>query len=226
MSSISAQLNRNTRLLEFLVKRSRDSDQSTNDTTHSRTKKRSIFKSKAQKGTHKNAKELDHRVCLCSFHHLDFAILKFVLQRLVREHMNTMMGRKEDRSRLPEPASREAILKYNRTHNEADGPSKNRFQADFITKPIGKSDWNIRLFEIFTGDYVQKGHPIGHKDDLQTYFISYLHSLQKKLQEVARPEFTKATARRNRILRRKQTVRSTLSCAHILTSPDQFLAFQ
>ena len=132
-----------------------------------------------------------------------------------------MMGRIKDRHSPPKAAPLEAILKYNKTHDEADGPSKNQFQADLFMKPIQNSPWNIRLFEIFAGDYVQKGLPVGHKDDLQTYFTTYLQTLQKKRQEVARPEFAKETAQRMRILRRKQTVRPNLSCQHILTSLDQ-----
>ena len=136
------------------------------------------------------------------------------------------MGRMEDRRCLPEPAPREAILKYNRTRDDADGPSKSQFRADFFTKPIANSCWNCRLFEIFTGDYVQKGFPIGNKDDLQEYFMMYLRSLQKKFQDEARPGYTEATAHRMRVLRRKQMVRSNLSCTHILTSLDQLLAFR
>lgn len=157
---------------------------------------------------------------------LTLLFLSLLLQRLVREHMNTMMGRTEDQSHPPNPASHGAILKYNTTRNEADGPSKNQFQVDFFTKPIQKSLWNIRLFEIFTGDYVQKGFPIIHKNDLQSYFMTYLQTLEKKRKNVARPEIANATMHRNRVLRRKQTVRSNLSYAHILTSSDQKLAFR
>src|SRR6266849_650258 len=82
MSLISAGLDKNTRLMEFLLRQSKEKAQSTmpssNDTMH-QTKKtktsKSPFKPKAQRRSHKIAEELDHRVCLCSFHHLDFAVL-------------------------------------------------------------------------------------------------------------------------------------------------------
>lgn len=145
-------------------------------------------------------------------HFTALTILKFVLQRLVREHMNTMMGRvEEDRNQPPESVSPEAILKYNRTCDKEDGPSKDQFQADLYTKPLERSKWNNRLFDIFIGDYVLQSFPSYHKNDLRTYFMTYLRTLQKKLQSVARPEISKATAHRIRVLRRRQTVRSNLS---------------
>jgi hypothetical protein len=122
------------------------------------------------------------------------------------------MGRvAEDRHQTPESVSREAILKYSRTRDEEDGPSKKQFQADLFTKPLESSQWNNRLFEIFTGDYVQQGFPMCHKNDLRTYFMVYLRTLQRKIQDVSRPEYRKAAVHRVRVLRRKQTVRSNLS---------------
>jgi hypothetical protein len=124
--------------------------------------------------------------------------------------MNTMMGTMEDGSHYSVPASREAILTFNRTRNNADGPSKDNFKADLLTKPIRKSRWNTRLFDVFIGDYVENGFPFTNslKDELQTYFVTYLQTLQRKQH---RSERTEPAGKRNRILRRKQNVRSKLS---------------
>ena len=92
--------------------------------------------------------------------------------------MNEMMGRPHRKNIPPEPAPEEAILKYNRTCNDEDGPSKDQFQPDFSTTPLANSPWNCRLLEIFVGDYVQKGLSDGNVNDLEKYFMTYLQTLQ------------------------------------------------
>ncbi|KAN0128841.1 hypothetical protein V8E53_013339 [Lactarius tabidus] len=76
----------------------------------------------------------------------------------------------------PESAPEEAVLKCNRTHDDKDGPSKDQFRADLFTTPCAKSTWNLCLFQIFLGDYVQRG-PSDMKD-LSRYFMTYLQTLQ------------------------------------------------
>ena len=92
--------------------------------------------------------------------------------------MNEMMGRPHRKNIPPEPAPEEAILKYNRTCNDKDGPSKDQFQPDFSTTPLANSPWNRCLLEIFVGDYVQKGLSNGNVNDLEKYFMTYLQTRQ------------------------------------------------
>ena len=88
------------------------------------------------------------------------------------------MGRPHCKNVPPEPAPEEAILKYNRTRNDKDGPSKYQFQPDFSTTPLANSPWNCCLLEILVGDYVQKGLSDGNVNDLEKYFMTYLQTLQ------------------------------------------------
>jgi hypothetical protein len=133
--------------------------------------------------------------------------------------MNEMMGRPHRKNVPPEPAPEEAVLKYNRTRDDKDGPSKHQFQADLFTTPSAKSPWNLRLFEIFVGDYAQKGPSDGNVKDLSIYFMTYLQTLQ-----IAHRKMTTTTegrtvfevsSRRSRIEKRKKTVRLIHLLVHI-----------
>jgi hypothetical protein len=89
-----------------------------------------------------------------------------------------MMGR--TRNDHAEPAPKEAINKYKSTGKDEDGPSKDRFQADFSEARPGKSPWNIRLAEIFVDDYVQESGRVGQLGvkEISDYFLTYLGSLR------------------------------------------------
>lgn len=120
------------------------------------------------------------------------------------------MGRPHRSSIPPESAPEEAILKYNRTCDDKDGPSKAEFWLDLITTPCAKSAWNLRLFQIFLGDYVQR-EP-SDVNDLSNYFMTYVQTLQigrRKMMD------GKTSSQRTRIEKRKKTVRLTRFLVHI-----------
>lgn len=116
--------------------------------------------------------------------------------------MNKMMGRPQRSNIPPESAPEEAILKYHRTCDDKDGPSKDQFSPDFFTTPCAKSAWNVRLFQIFLGDYVQRDP--SDVNDLSRYFMTYLQTLQKSHRNVVEG---KTSSQRIRIENRKKTVR-------------------
>jgi hypothetical protein len=124
-----------------------------------------------------------------------------------------MMGR--CRNDKAEPAPLEAINKYRITGNEEDGPSKDRFQADFSDSRPEKSPWNIRLSEIFLDDYMQQRQPVGRVRDISDYFFTYLGSLRANHRNKTTANSTgRGTvhddgAKRKRIDQRKLSVRSS-----------------
>ncbi|KAN0127816.1 hypothetical protein V8E53_014372 [Lactarius tabidus] len=87
------------------------------------------FRAPAKKTIHKDDKELCDREGVC-------------------KHMNMMMGRLHCSNMPPESAPEVAVLKYNRTCNDKDGPSKDQFRADLFTtpyttnQPLQDDGWN------------------------------------------------------------------------------------
>jgi hypothetical protein len=124
-----------------------------------------------------------------------------------------MMGKQ--RGDKADPAPEEAVLKYKTTRKDEDGPSKDRFQPDFSEKRPETSQWNIRLAEVFQNDYVQKGQPVGEVKDVTKYFLTYLGTLQSTRRKMTTNATTGTgsvhdnASRRNRIEKRKRSVRST-----------------
>ena len=49
--------------------------------------------------------------------------------------MNEMMGRHHCTNTPLKPAPEQAVLKYNKTLDDEDGPSKDKFQVDLLTTP-------------------------------------------------------------------------------------------
>ena len=141
-----------------------------------------------------------------------------LVQERVRKHMNEMMGRRHRTNTPLKPAPEQAVLKYNKTLDDEDGPSKDKFQVDLLTTPCAKSAWNLRLFEIFVGDYA-KGRPDDNVKDLSTYFMTYLQSLQinhRKMTTINEGRTVyEASSQRSRIEKRKKTVRSSQFLIHI-----------
>lgn len=169
------------------------------------------FKTPARPTSHKDTDELRYRVSFIS--EVGIVALTIVLQDVVRKHANKMMGR--TRNDKAEPAPKEAIDKYKSTGKEEDGPSKDRFQADFSEARPEKSPWNIRLTEIFVDDYVQGGCPVGQLGvkDISNYFLTYLRSLRTTYRNrttassTGRGTVQDDVSKRNRIDKRKVSVR-------------------
>ena len=134
-------------------------------------------------------------------------------QEEVRKHANTMMGK--TRSIEVKPAPEAAVLHFKHTGKVEDGPSVDRFQPDFSEKRPDKSPWNLRLAEVFTNDYVQKGLPIDEVKVVSQYFMRYIWSLQDAHRQASttapsgRGTVRDEVQRRRRIEERKKTVRST-----------------
>ena len=113
------------------------------------------------------------------------------------------------------PAPEAAVLHFKHTGKVEDGPSVDRFQPDFSEKRPTISPWNLRLVEVFTNDYVQKGLPVSEVKAVSQYFMEHLSSLQ----DMHRKKSTAASSgrgtayddvkRRRRIEERKKTVKST-----------------
>ncbi|KAF8261409.1 hypothetical protein EI94DRAFT_1705552 [Lactarius quietus] len=161
------------------------------------------FRAPTKKTVHKDYNELHCQECVC-------------------KHMNEMLGRSHRTKVPPESASEETILKYNRTCNDKDRPSKDQFQADFLTTPSAESSWNIHLFEIFVGDYAQKGPSDGNVKDLSKYFMTYLQTLQlahcKMTTTTEGRTLYEASSQYSKIEKRKKTVRLTqFLVPHFLT---------
>ena len=117
-----------------------------------------------------------------------------------------------------EPAPEAAVLRFKQTEKVEDGPSVDRFQPDFSEIRPERSLWNLRLVEVFTNDYVQKGLPVNEVKEVSRFFMEHLTSLRASHQRKSR---TAASGRgmahdefqrRRRIEERKKTVRSTFFC--------------
>jgi hypothetical protein len=132
--------------------------------------------------------------------------------------MNEMMGRPHRTSTPLKPAPEQAVLKYNKTHDDEDGPSKDKFQVDLLTTPCTKSPWNLRLFEIFVGDYA-KGHSDDNMKDLSTYFMTYLQSLQINNHKMTTTNegrtVYEVSSQHSRIEKCKKTVRLSQFLIHV-----------
>ena len=112
-----------------------------------------------------------------------------------------------------EPASEDAVLNYKHTGKDEDGPSVDRFQADFTGGNPENSPWNIRLAEIFTNDYMRCALPFREMKEVTHFFLTYIHSLQtayRKAARIAASEKGKVSKGilRGRIRERKKSVRS------------------
>jgi hypothetical protein len=124
-----------------------------------------------------------------------------------------MMGR--TRSIEVEPAPETAVLHFKHTGKVEDGPSVDQFQPDFSEKRPERSLWNLRLVEVFTNDYIQKGLPVNEVKEVSRYFMTYLTSLQdthqkkSKTASSGRGTVHDEVQRRQRVEERKKTVRST-----------------
>ncbi|KAI0288346.1 hypothetical protein BC826DRAFT_1107756 [Russula brevipes] len=191
LAKISAALDRNTKMVEFIVSRMMHgeppavttSDQGSNEMTG-----KSKFRAPARKTTHKAANELSYRSC-------------------VRNHVKTMMGMARGSHVPPEPAPQEDILKHKSTLNNEDGPSKDKFRADFSETHPENSLWNRRLAEVFVDDYLQKGLPFGEVKDLPSYFMTYLQTLQltRRRRTSTTASMEEQASQRNRVEKRKHT---------------------
>ena len=121
----------------------------------------------------------------------------------------------------PVSAPEEAVLDYNKTHDDKYEPSKDKFQPDLFTTLSAKSAWNLRLFEIFLGDYA-KGCSNDNVNDLSNYFMTYLQSLQishcKMTTTTGGRTVYEVSLQRGRIEKRKKTVISSLSISKALDS--------
>jgi len=117
-----------------------------------------------------------------------------------------------------EPAPEAAVLHFKQTEKVEDGPSVDRFQPDFSENRPERSLWNIRLVEVFTNDYVQKGLPVNEVKEVSRFFMEHLTSLRVEHERKSRTAASgRGTAddefqRRRRIEERKKTVRSTPFC--------------
>jgi hypothetical protein len=220
---LCAAIDRNTKMMEFIVSRMMDgqpsavttslsTNQDSNETVDMTGRGKSKFKGPARKTTHKVADELRYRASYII--NLTLAPLTLVLQSYVRTHTKTMMGITGGSNVSPEPAPQEDILKYKSTLNNEDGPSRDRFQADFSEIRPENSPWNRRLAEVFVDDYLQKGQAFSEVKDLPRYFMTYLRTLQsarrKKTTTTASGTTTyEQASQRNRVEKRKHTVRLT-----------------
>jgi hypothetical protein len=124
-----------------------------------------------------------------------------------------MMG--VTRNNKTKPAPKEAIDKYISSGKEEDGPSKDRFVADFSQASPKNSPWNVRLAEIFVNDYLQKGHPFRQLKDISDFFYTYLHSLRANyrnrttVNSTGRGTVNDDRSKRSRIEQRKKSVTSS-----------------
>lgn len=113
-----------------------------------------------------------------------------------------------------EPAPEAAVLHFKQTGKAEDGPSVDRFRPDFSEKRPERSLWNLRLVEVFTNDYVQKGLPLKEVKEVSRFFLEHLTSLQARHRRLSRTAASgRGTVhdefqRRRRIEERKKTVRS------------------
>ena len=127
------------------------------------------------------------------------------------------------RNNKTEPAPKEAIDKYISSGKEEDGPSKDRFVADFSQASPKNSPWNVRLAEIFVNDYLQNGHPFRQLKDISDFFYTYLHSLRTNyrnrttVNSTGRGTVNDDHSKRSRIEQRKKSVTSS-SLAMLYTS--------
>ena len=123
-----------------------------------------------------------------------------------------MMGRHHHTNLPPELAPEEAVLKYRKTRNDKDGPSKDQFWPDFSTERPANNPWNNRLFEIFLGDFSQNHQDVNVKD-VSSYFWTYLQTLRTARRNMMKTTQGRtayeAASQRSRIDKRKKTVRLT-----------------
>ncbi|KAH9008950.1 hypothetical protein EDB84DRAFT_1571651 [Lactarius hengduanensis] len=136
----------------------KDQDEDLDEDSPAPTRKRRKFRAPAQKTIHRDPDQLGCRVCFQLEQSL--AVLTLVLK-----------------DAPPESAPDEAVLKYNESLDDEDGPSKVRFRADLSAERPVNGPWNNRLFEIFLVDYARK-HSDDNVKDLLTYFMTYLQTLQ------------------------------------------------
>jgi hypothetical protein len=214
LAKLSAAVDRNIKMTELLVNRTTPtqfgSKASTVQDSDEREpiRKTKVFKRPARPTSRKDAGELHFRVRFI----LNFGLCRMnvVLQKAVRKHANTMMGRKHGDK--VKPAPEEDVLKYKSTHKEEDGPSKDRFQPDFSESCPENSPWNLCLANIFENDYVAKGHPILQVKDVSKHFLTYLRSLKSTHRKMATTATTgsgtvhEEGSRRNRIEKRRKSV--------------------
>ena len=85
-----------------------------------------------------------------------------------------------------EPTPKDAVLNYKHTGKDEDGPSMDRFRADFTGGHPENSLWNIRLAKIFTNDNMRCALPFCKMKEVTHFFLAYIHSLQTAHQKVAR----------------------------------------
>ncbi|KAH9173933.1 hypothetical protein EDB89DRAFT_643451 [Lactarius sanguifluus] len=176
----------------------KDQDEDLDEDSPAPIRKRRKFRAPSRKTVHRDPDELGCR-------------------ERVRKHMNTMMGRPHRTRAPPQSAPDEAVLKYNETLDDEDGPSKVLFQADLSAERPVNGPWNDRLFEIFLVDYARK-HSDNNVKDLSTYFMTYLQTLQTACRKMKTTE-GKATyevnLRRSRVEKRKKTrFQSQISALH------------
>ncbi|KAH9022439.1 hypothetical protein EDB85DRAFT_1895253 [Lactarius pseudohatsudake] len=228
LSELSAAIDRNTKMVEQNTKTvelalsqmlhlqrtantsstRKDQDEDLDEDSPAPTRKRRKFRAPARKTIHRDPDQLGCR---------SLAVLTLVLKERVRKHMNTMMGRPHRTSAPPESAPDEAVLKYNESLDDEDGPSKVRFRADLSAERPVNGPWNDRLFEIFLVDYARK-HSDDNVKDLSTYFMTYLQTLQttcRKMKTTEGKSTYEVNLRRSRIEKRKKTrFQSQISALH------------
>ncbi|KAH9010274.1 hypothetical protein EDB85DRAFT_2161602 [Lactarius pseudohatsudake] len=218
LSELSAAIDRNTKMVEQNTKTvelalsqmlhlqrtantsstRKDQDEDLDEDSPAPTRKRRKFRAPARKTIHRDPDQLGCR-------------------ERVRKHMNTMMGRPHRTSAPPKSAPNEAVLKYNESLDNKDGPSKVQFRADLSTERPVNGPWNDRLFEIFLVDYARK-HSDDNVKDLSTYFMTYLQTLQttcRKMKTTEGKSTYEVNLRRSRIEKRKKTrFQSQISALH------------
>ncbi|KAH9068119.1 hypothetical protein EDB83DRAFT_2314650 [Lactarius deliciosus] len=206
LSELSAAIERNTKTMEqntktvelvlsqvlHLQRRAntssmrKDQDEDLDEDSPAPIRKRCKFRAPSRKTVHRDPDELGCR---------SLAVLTLVLKEPHRT------------SAPPQSAPDEAVLKYNETLNDEDGPSKVRFEADLSAERPVNGPWNDCVFEIFLVDYARK-HSDNNVKDLSTYFVTYLQTLQTACHKMKTTE-GKATyevnLRRSRIEKRKKT---------------------
>ena len=117
-----------------------------------------------------------------------------------------------------EPAPEAAVLHFKQTEKAEDGPSVDQFRPDFSEKRPERSLWNLRLVEVFTNNYVQKGLPVNEVKEVSQFFLEHLTSLQARHQRKSRTAASgRGTVhdefqRRRRIEERKKTVSPAPFC--------------
>ncbi|KAH9016079.1 hypothetical protein EDB85DRAFT_1898380 [Lactarius pseudohatsudake] len=232
LSELSAAIDRNTKMVEQNTKTvelalsqmlhlqrtantsstRKDQDEDLDEDSPAPTRKRRKFRAPARKTIHRDPDQLGCR---------SLAVLTLVLKERVRKHMNTMMGRPHRTSAPPKSAPNEAVLKYNESLDNKDGPSKVQFRADLSTERPVNGPWNDRLFEIFLVDYARK-HSDDNVKDLSTYFMTYLQTLQttcRKMKTTEGKSTYEVNLRRSRIEKRKKTALDKMS--HAVLSDDE-----